>query len=212
MHSSRSSRWTGACYRGEVIPHEERVFSVFEEHTRRPVPAASQDDVEGQRCGRDGADDLGDAGAVSGAAGVQFRPGISQSGEPGGTGPIAGAERVTGQGEVEQGASGGGTGIPGGAAAAPGGGIGDQPPRAPRSGSGGESGSGRLRADGDAVGAGSEHPSAGADSAGGGAQEVAPTGRGPSGLKQCKGTSPQPGRVWQGELCRHCLAGHEKRS
>ena len=154
---------------GETIPHEEKVFSVFEEHTRwiskgkagvavelgvpvcgggpAPVPAASQGDVEGQRCGRDGADDPGDAAAVSDAEGVQFRPRISQSGEPGGTGPVAGPERVAGQGEVEQGepGAGGGAGISGGVAAALGGGIGDQPPGAPRYGSGVESGSGRWR-------------------------------------------------------------------
>ena len=157
-HAQRQIEQVKRCLlQGETIPHEEKVFSVFEEHTLAregqgaggggvggtgvcsggpaPVPAASQGDVEGQRCGCGSADDPGDADAVSGVAGVQFRPGISQSGEPGGTGPVAGPERVAGQGEVGQGepGAGGRSGIPGGAAAAPGGGIGDQPPGAPRS-------------------------------------------------------------------------------
>ena len=62
-------------------------------------------------------------------------------------------------------------------------------------------------ADAGAVGAGSEHPSAGEDSAGGGAQAGAPPGRPPGGLKQGQGTSPPPGRAWQGELCRHGPVG-----
>ena len=88
--------------RGETIPHEEKVFSIFEEHTRwiskgkagtpveLGVPVAliegsvsihpsPQDSVGGRGRGRGGADGGGRPGTVSGVAGVQFRPGLSQS-------------------------------------------------------------------------------------------------------------------------------------
>ena len=88
--------------RGEAIAHEEKVFSVFEEHTRwvdqgqgrhagrtrgscsshrRPgnaIHPAPQDPVGGRGRRRGGADGERSPGAVSRAAGVQLRPGLSQ--------------------------------------------------------------------------------------------------------------------------------------
>ena len=87
--------------RDETIPHEEKVFSIFEEHTRwvskgkagtpvelgvpvaliedqYPVHPSPPDPVAGRGCGRSGADGGGSTGTVSGAASVQLRPGLSQ--------------------------------------------------------------------------------------------------------------------------------------
>ena len=107
--------------RGETIPHEEKVFSIFEEHTRwvskgkagtpvgtrgpcRPdrgsvsIHPSPRDPVAGCGCGRGGAAGAESAGAVSGVAGVQLRPGLSQPGQPGRAGRAARPERVAEEG------------------------------------------------------------------------------------------------------------------
>ena len=62
------------------------------------VVHAFQDPVAGCGCGRGGAAGAESAGAVSGVAGVQLRPGLSQPGQPGRAGRAARPERVAEEG------------------------------------------------------------------------------------------------------------------
>ena len=110
--------------RGETIPHEEKVFSIFEEHTRwvskgkagTPVelgvpvalipsapPGGERSHVRAARrlqAARvaEGSAPAESAGPVSGVAGVQLRPGLSQPGQSGRAGRAARPERVAEEG------------------------------------------------------------------------------------------------------------------
>ena len=106
---------------GETIPHEEKLFSLFEPHTRwimkgkagKPVEAGGSPDgagrsasvhpglalaVAGRRCGRGGSAGGGMPGTVSRVARLQFRPGVPQPRQPTATGRGAGARRVAREG------------------------------------------------------------------------------------------------------------------
>ena len=107
--------------RGETIPHEEKVFSIFEEHTRwvskgkagtpveLGVPVALIEDqyqfilhheILWQGADVDVAVPLVQKAQarLSGVAGVQLRPGLSQPGQPGRAGRAARPERVAEEG------------------------------------------------------------------------------------------------------------------
>ena len=62
------------------------------------IHPAPRDPVAGCGCGRGGAAGAESAGAVSGVAGVQLRPGLSQPGQPGRAGRAARPERVAEEG------------------------------------------------------------------------------------------------------------------
>ncbi len=167
--------------RGETIPQEAKVFGFRAAHAlvcegqgraaggtggasgnrgkRARVRAALQDHVDGTGRGGGAAVGAGDASAVSGAGGMQFRQGLPQPGEPGGVGQGTGIERAAAEGEAVAGGAGAGGGgsLRGGAADASGGGICDSQPGVPGIGPGAVAGAGGLCASGRAVGAGVEH-------------------------------------------------------
>ena len=112
--------------KGETIAHEEKVFSIFEGHTRwvskgkagtaveLGVPVCVMEDQfqfilhhkilwAGERCGPGGADGGGDASPSPGPARVQLRSRFSQPGEPRPSRRVARLERAAAQGTAEPG-------------------------------------------------------------------------------------------------------------
>ena len=189
---------------GERIPHQEKVFSIFEPHTRwiskgkagRPVELGvavcvvedqyqfippSQAVVEGRRRGGRGADGRRDPSAVPRSSDVQLRPGLSQSEQPHPTRLQARVERAARQGTTQprRPRAGGRRGVRGPETAASDGGVGDQLAGASRSGPGPQPRHRGLRAHGCAGGAGGEPapPGAAPATAGAGRQETTQTTR-----------------------------------